>query len=241
MANGRQVTQVKQVRALLAASLLCDSRAGYMDDQRGRSHAALGGATKSESFKWATGAAIRKFIYIPTFCVAVGSQNAQVNGAGTFQTLIEVWTGGAWTVTTSPNEGTASSLQSVDCLSTSDCVAVGYFYTDAVSGQTLIEQWDGTQWSIVPSPNSGTNENILSGARASRRRLRAFARPSVMPTTEPSGKHLHCHRLLEVRGPSKRLGTREHQPMGSSQYRAARSEGVTLSGPTTTILELDGH
>ncbi len=164
MANGRQVTQVKQVRALLAASLFC------VTVVLGTWTISAGGVTPpwvvQPSPNPSSGLPVQLYgisCTSPTFCVAVGSQNAQVNGAGTFQTLIEVWTGGAWTVTTSPNEGTASSLQSVDCLSTSDCVAVGYFYTDAVSGQTLIEQWDGTQWSIVPSPNSGTNENILWG------------------------------------------------------------------------------
>ena len=157
MVNGR-------VRALLAASLFC--AAVVLSTWT----ISAGGITPpwvvQPSPNPSTGQQVQLYgisCTSSTFCVAVGSQNTQVNGAGTFQTLIEVWTGGTWTVATSPNEGTASGLQSVACLNSADCVAVGYSYTSAVSGQTLIEQWDGTQWSIVPSPNSGTNENILWG------------------------------------------------------------------------------
>jgi hypothetical protein len=50
-------------------------------------------------------------------------------------------------------------LESVTCLSTSDCWAVGESLPNFA--QTLIEHWDGTIWSIVSSPNATTQDNYL--------------------------------------------------------------------------------
>jgi len=53
-------------------------------------------------------------------------------------------------------------LESVSCVTTSWCVAVGYYEDD--HKQTLIELWDGNSWSIQNSPNtSSTVDNLLDG------------------------------------------------------------------------------
>lgn len=68
-------------------------------------------------------------------------------------------------------------LESVNCISSSDCWAVGHSdhgqedvgisikHRDGVFARTLIEHWDGVSWLIVPSPNIvGTDEyNKLQG------------------------------------------------------------------------------
>jgi hypothetical protein len=95
-------------------------------------------------------------------CWAVGHYIiASVN-----QTLTERWNGSSWTIVPSPNSSTTQTnyLNSVTCMSTSDCWAVGYYYNNGSITQTLIERWDGTSWAIVPSPNtSATRNNFLYG------------------------------------------------------------------------------
>jgi PKD repeat protein len=103
-----------------------------------------------------------------TDCWAVGAYTNNPVG-GTYQTLIEHYDGSSWTLATSPsNSSTQTFLSAVDCLSSSNCVAVGYqVAADSISiigpsTSTLIEQWNGSSWSIVNSPNSGLT-NVLLG------------------------------------------------------------------------------
>ena len=86
-----------------------------------------------------------------TDCTAVGESSS--DSFSTFQTLVESWNGTSWSIIPSPDPSgaTASDLQSVSCLSSTDCTAVGYFVV--TSAETLVESWDGTAWSIIPSPN----------------------------------------------------------------------------------------
>ena len=66
------------------------------------------------------------------------------------------------TIVASPNAGTGPNvLNSVSCVSASDCVAVGRTYTGSAI-ETLTIVWDGTVWSIVASPNAGTINDELS-------------------------------------------------------------------------------
>jgi len=46
-------------------------------------------------------------------------------------------------------------------VSASECVAVGYTFTDSLIFETLVMVWNGSVWSIVPSPNSGSNGDLL--------------------------------------------------------------------------------
>jgi len=94
-----------------------------------------------------------------TDCVAVGSS---YSSSDVYRTLIESWDGTSWSVTTSPDVGSAdNSLSGVSCSDTTDCVAVGW---DESSGkdQTLTEVWDGTGWTVVASPDPGSSFNTLS-------------------------------------------------------------------------------
>ena len=92
-------------------------------------------------------------------CWAVGHYT-YTNGVA--QTLIEQWNGTSWSIVTSPNTSTVQGNYplSVSCVSASDCMAVGYYYTGSGGYyQTLTEGWNGTSWSIVTSPNTSTGEN----------------------------------------------------------------------------------
>jgi hypothetical protein len=92
----------------------------------------------------------------PTSCRAVGTDRAR---GGANETLVESWTGSAWTIVASPNRGTsANDLHGVSCKSPTSCQAVGNAGT-----QTLVESWNGSTWSVAASPNPGTQITVLFG------------------------------------------------------------------------------
>ena len=78
-----------------------------------------------------------------TFCVAVGLENNGTGGG----TLIEQWNGTSWTVVPSVNAPatTGDSLNSVSCVGTAFCLAVG----GSITGPAVAETWNGTAWSFV--------------------------------------------------------------------------------------------
>ena len=61
-------------------------------------------------------------------------QHGKLNGGSghSFQTLTEQYNGTSWSTATSPNEGTTQNdfLTGVACISSSNCVAVGYYCED---------------------------------------------------------------------------------------------------------------
>ena len=70
----------------------------------------------------------------------------------------------SWQVVPSPNPTGSlwTQLDSVTCVSLSDCTAVGY-WQNAGGYETLVESWGGTSWQIVPSPDpAGTSGAALS-------------------------------------------------------------------------------
>jgi hypothetical protein len=75
------------------------------------------------------------------------------------RTLVVHWDGTAWAVVTSPNTSAvqANTLESVTCVSSSDCWAVGYWNAGDVQ-QTVIQRWNGTSWTIVASPNPSSEQ-----------------------------------------------------------------------------------
>jgi hypothetical protein len=85
-----------------------------------------------------------------TFCVAVGEGTGASN-------LIETWNGIAWSVTPSP--AGAHLVDGVSCVTSSECVAVGNYFT-GTTDQNLIESWDGSSWSITPSPPAGGGSQL---------------------------------------------------------------------------------
>jgi hypothetical protein len=78
-------------------------------------------------------------------CVAVGSQDFP--GGTTIRNLAEVWKGGTWLVTGTPNPGSGSSdfFTSVSCGSRSYCMAVG----SGTSSGGFAELWNGSKWSVT--------------------------------------------------------------------------------------------
>ncbi|MHB8288728.1 MAG: hypothetical protein ACYDEY_05745, partial [Acidimicrobiales bacterium] len=103
----------------------------------------------------------------PSNCVAVGWYS---NASSVNQTLVEDWNGVAWSIVSSPNTSTSQSneLDSVSCLTTASCVAVGRYSNASTVNQTLIEDWNGVAWSIVSSPNTSTSlDNELDSVSCS--------------------------------------------------------------------------
>jgi len=100
-----------------------------------------------------------------SFCVAVGSSS----GTAGASTLAESWDGSSWSIVPSPNPAgsTNAGLDGVSCVSTSDCLAVGF--SGGQSGPTvpLAEIWNGSTWSITPLPGAWSGLNILKGISCS--------------------------------------------------------------------------
>ena len=99
----------------------------------------------------------------PTDCYAVGDHK---NKAGALVNEVLHWNGTAWSIATTPNpRGTARGddniLLGIACSSTTDCFAVGQYYTlnNGVEGiqHDQILHWNGTAWSrsTAPDPGSG--------------------------------------------------------------------------------------
>jgi hypothetical protein len=94
-------------------------------------------------------------------CWAVGYF---VNDKAATWTLTEHWDGKSWLNVDAQNPGVATEneLRDVDCISSSDCWAVGR-YINGGFNQTLIEHWNGSAWSVVASANNGASlDNYLN-------------------------------------------------------------------------------
>ncbi len=98
-----------------------------------------------------------------SFCAAVGWYYT-----GSYdQTLAEEWSGGSWSLVTSPN--TSATVENdpygVSCTSPSFCMMVGDAFNPNVNptvNDTLSELWEGTAWSIVASPNATGHNSLLN-------------------------------------------------------------------------------
>jgi hypothetical protein len=94
-------------------------------------------------------------------CMAVGSYQ---NGSDIL-TLAERWNGKKWSLVHTPNPtgATASYLDSVSCVSSRACAAVGE-YLGPSGARIVAQRWNGKKWSLVHAPNpSGTSFSQLSG------------------------------------------------------------------------------
>jgi hypothetical protein len=100
-------------------------------------------------------------------CWAVGQSNDSTAQSG--GTLIEHWNGATWSTVPSPGTATGldiDGLDSITCVSASDCWAVGsqpfpHNY-EPFEDEALIEQWDGSSWSIVPAPPATYEDGTLA-------------------------------------------------------------------------------
>jgi hypothetical protein len=68
------------------------------------------------------------------YCIAVGEDTSK---SGTL-TLAEVWNGKEWSVQSTPNPSSGAILESVSCVSTTECMAIG---RDIVNGTSLAERY----------------------------------------------------------------------------------------------------
>src|SRR4051812_26413215 len=89
-------------------------------------------------------------------CWIVGYYTNQNNSSNP---LARHWNGTAWTTVPTANLDFAEGdrLLDVDCVSTTDCWAVG----QRSSNSTLVEHWDGSEWSIVASPNPSADVRLV--------------------------------------------------------------------------------
>jgi hypothetical protein len=84
-------------------------------------------------------------------CTAVGQYEPQ---SGVFVPLAERWNGAAWSIQNTPAlPADDSVLESVSCVSTALCTAVGLSDGSACEFCTLAEQWNGATWSVQSTPN----------------------------------------------------------------------------------------
>jgi hypothetical protein len=80
----------------------------------------------------------------------------------TSTTLVEHWTGSAWSVVPSPNPSTdplygANQLNDVRAFAPNDVWAAGWQWVPSGSAP-LIERWDGRRWRVSKTPNTGFKE-----------------------------------------------------------------------------------
>ena len=101
-----------------------------------------------------------------SFCVAAGSY---YNGQGVPQNLLLTWNGSTWSLDASASLSTSgsqyNSLNGVSCVSTSFCVAAGYYYNGNAT-QNLLVAWNGSAWTLDSAASlstSASNSNSLSG------------------------------------------------------------------------------
>ncbi len=94
-----------------------------------------------------------------TSCMAVGEWR---DGAGNQYTLSDSWNGSTWTLrsTQSPSGSIINAINSVSCISASDCVAVGS--ASPSSSEGLIFNWNGTSWTmhVAATPPGGSDVGL---------------------------------------------------------------------------------
>jgi hypothetical protein len=97
-----------------------------------------------------------------TSCVAVGGRSSTSTASG--GTLAEKWNGTAWSVVSSPNPAGADGafFYGVDCTSTTNCLAVGVYFTASHRPLPMAEKWNGSTWSLVtvPAPSGSTDASL---------------------------------------------------------------------------------
>ena len=99
----------------------------------------------------------------PTKQWAVGD-SAEVANSSLQQTLVEKWTGSAWTVVSSPNvdmKADSNILLGVAAWGPAAAIAVGDTRTGSFATRPLALSWNGSKWSIVHTPTRGTGLTLL--------------------------------------------------------------------------------
>jgi hypothetical protein len=101
-----------------------------------------------------------------SFCVAVGSGGTESASAYSMAPLAEKWTGGRWTALTVPDPYSSTDyaeLNSVSCISATNCMAVGDdINAGGTTDATVAAQWNGTTWTILSTPSPATISALYS-------------------------------------------------------------------------------
>jgi subtilisin family serine protease/DNA-binding beta-propeller fold protein YncE len=90
-----------------------------------------------------------------TYCVGVGHYR---KASGQWNTLSAVWSGGTWTLPSTPNpEGwVEGSIDDVSCTSATSCIAGGSYVSTGGEIKPMILKWNGTSWSYqTPARSTG--------------------------------------------------------------------------------------
>jgi hypothetical protein len=97
-----------------------------------------------------------------TMCVAVGEYSVNTTAD---ETLAEEWNGNTWSLMTTPDPSGGAYLNGVSCVSTTDCISVGSYFS---SDRPVAQKWNGTKWSAtsVPVPSGGGSLSWVSCSSA---------------------------------------------------------------------------
>ncbi|MET0558426.1 MAG: hypothetical protein ABW065_07115 [Solirubrobacterales bacterium] len=102
-------------------------------------------------------------------CAAVGGYT---NSSGTQVSYVERWNGTSWSWQSSPNPAgsTNSPLQSVSCVESAPCVAVGDWLDSSAVWRPVAQLWNGSSWEIetieVPAGQTfGVFEGVACASR----------------------------------------------------------------------------
>ncbi|MHB8718879.1 MAG: hypothetical protein ACYDAC_08320 [Candidatus Dormibacteria bacterium] len=110
----------------------------------------------SASDCWAVGESLVPGIFFIPFIPVPGTPA---------QTFAEHWDGTQWKIVPTPSNGANESvLESVACVSTSNCDAVGIDSTGSGTYAALIERWNGNSWSITGGADPSPQLDELDGA-----------------------------------------------------------------------------
>jgi hypothetical protein len=157
----------------------------------------------------------------PSWCMGAGSG---YNGT-VYQTVLGMWSGSAWSVLPSPNQGSDSnSLQGISCFSATSCSAVG---PSSPSGTPAPESltWNGVAWALATTPSqAGANATYVISAPIARSGYRFVA--SDGGTCSPTGAgapFLGIHGRDTAQRPIVGMAV---MPAGDGYYLVASDGGI---------------
>jgi len=146
------------------------------------------------------------------------------------QTLIESWNGASTSIVPSPNPATSSnSLESLSCLSSTSCQAVGYDLNTGSSVTTLAESY------AQPNPSTTTFAGYkLTPVPASASALLGFTVPKVTGCTS-TNSGVGAGVYLATGGGSRSSSSSSYVSIGCSVGVPHYSAVVTVDGTATTV------
>jgi hypothetical protein len=97
--------------------------------------------------------------------IKTGVSRFKGNNTTTASMALAPATPSGWSIVNSPNINVPNTendfINAVNCVSASDCWAVGYYYAGN-SDLALIEHWDGVSWMIVRAPSDTSYASLNS-------------------------------------------------------------------------------